>query len=246
MEPNLGGIKIENASKVAVTSRHGNSPTVMFILTDGEVWDDDNMANRIILSPRSLSTSHNTRLEILALGIGSGVSIQMYQDIPRAGNGVWQKTSSSAASGYRLPAEHLLSRTSRFQLATSPVPIRPLRLSTFYGVYPNLPNKFRAVLKVSSTMELHPQKKHPSQKKSPSEVVSTESPQPLSYELTIPIRNVQLKDSEPRLPTLMLKLTASHLMDEHEKSRALLLVPPGARTLRRAAIVRFGAEVSVG
>ncbi|KAK1234895.1 hypothetical protein PQX77_001895 [Marasmius sp. AFHP31] len=85
MEPNLGGTKIENAYKVTIASRHGNSPTAMLILKDGE---DDNIANRIISSVRSLSASHNTRLEIHALGIGSGVSTQMRQDIALAGNGV--------------------------------------------------------------------------------------------------------------------------------------------------------------
>ncbi|KAK1219293.1 hypothetical protein PQX77_017991 [Marasmius sp. AFHP31] len=63
----------------------------MFILTDGEVWDDDDMANRIVSSVRSLPASHNTRLGIHALGIGSGVSTQMYPDIARVGNGIWQK-----------------------------------------------------------------------------------------------------------------------------------------------------------
>ncbi|KAK1219755.1 hypothetical protein PQX77_017511, partial [Marasmius sp. AFHP31] len=59
--------------------------TAMFILTHGDV---DDMANRIIPSAQSLSASHNTRLEIHALGIGSGVSTQIRQDIALAGNGV--------------------------------------------------------------------------------------------------------------------------------------------------------------
>ncbi|KAK1229309.1 hypothetical protein PQX77_007640 [Marasmius sp. AFHP31] len=37
MEANLGGPKIENAFRVAVASRHGNSPTAMLILRDGGV-----------------------------------------------------------------------------------------------------------------------------------------------------------------------------------------------------------------
>ncbi|KAK1229835.1 hypothetical protein PQX77_007091, partial [Marasmius sp. AFHP31] len=41
-----------------------------------------------VSSVQSLSTSHNTRLEIHALGIGSGVSTSICQDIALAGNGV--------------------------------------------------------------------------------------------------------------------------------------------------------------
>ncbi|KAK1220067.1 hypothetical protein PQX77_017183 [Marasmius sp. AFHP31] len=59
--------------------------TAMFTLEDG---DDDNMANKNVTSVQCLSASHNTRLEIHALGIGSGVSTQICQDIALAGNGV--------------------------------------------------------------------------------------------------------------------------------------------------------------
>ncbi|KAJ8079860.1 hypothetical protein PM082_016685 [Marasmius tenuissimus] len=48
---------------------------------------------------------------------------------------------------------------------------------------------------------------------------------PQIHEITVPIRGVQLKDSEPRLPTLIQILAASRLIDEHDKSRAPLPYP---------------------
>ncbi|KAK1217841.1 hypothetical protein PQX77_019496 [Marasmius sp. AFHP31] len=215
-------------------SRHGNSPTAMLILKDGE---DDNIANRIISSVRSLSASHNTRLEIHALGVGSGVIIQMYQDIPRAGNGVWQKTSSSAASGYWLAVEHLLSRTSQSigdpNSSSSAVNFSAVYTRTVHIPPPPSPPPSseqsthagtRMVIFAIITLKNsnHPKRSRP----------LDGSPQPLSYELTVPIRGVQLKDSEPRIPILMHILAAS----QHEKSRAalpspidLVPVPPGVR-----------------
>ncbi|KAK1228266.1 hypothetical protein PQX77_008697, partial [Marasmius sp. AFHP31] len=116
----------------------------------------------------------------------------------------------------------------------------------FYGAYPNrtpppTPRPTSSEQSIHAGTRNRPKRSHP----------LDESPQPLSYELTIPTRGIQLKDPETGLPILIHILAAS----QHGKRRAalpssmeLLPVPPRARTLRRAAIVRFGAgaEVSVG
>ncbi|KAK1234666.1 hypothetical protein PQX77_002127 [Marasmius sp. AFHP31] len=76
-------------------------------LGDGEVWDDDDLANKNVTSVQCLSASHNTRLEIHALGIGSGVSTQIRQDIALAGNGVCLspvEAEDISVSCIRLPA----------------------------------------------------------------------------------------------------------------------------------------------
>ncbi|KAJ8091380.1 hypothetical protein PM082_015098 [Marasmius tenuissimus] len=269
MEANLGGTKIENALKVAIASRHGNSPTAMFILTDGEVWDDDDMANRIVSSVQSLSASHNTRLKIHVLGIGSGVSTQMCQDIARAGNGVCLFAVEAEdifiscirllAAGrtphvkdvsidWGVPSSYLsTSNSSSSSVNFSTTHARTVRIRP-PPVLQQAPNRIEGSIHAGTRIVIFAiitLKKATVPKEVTLRGRLDGSPQP--YEITVPIRGVQLKDSEPRLPTLIHILAASRLIDEHDKSRAplpspidLLPVAPDARQLRRAAIVRLG------
>ncbi|KAK1220944.1 hypothetical protein PQX77_016257 [Marasmius sp. AFHP31] len=201
MEASLGGTKIENPLKVAIVSRHGNSPApmAMFILTDGEASASASPPKCAKTSPSPITAFAHMQLK--------------------------EKTSSSAASGYRLLVERLLSRTSRsieeFHLVISPVPICPLRLPAFLRCIPepyaSAHPQFRAVHPrwnsdgSSPPSSLSKSNRHP----------LNGSPQPLSSELTVPTRGVQLKDSETRIPTLIHNLAAS----QHEKSRAALPSP---------------------
>ncbi|KAK1219296.1 hypothetical protein PQX77_017994, partial [Marasmius sp. AFHP31] len=152
----------------------------------------------------------------------------MYQDIALAGNGV---CLFAAEAEDIFSSLQFSSTVNFFTVHTRIVHIRP-------------PPDLQQAPSSPSTLELgwssprsSPTKKQPSQKKSP-------SPQPLSYKLTVPIRGVQLKDPETRLPTPVHILAASRLVDEHEESRAglpspidLLPVLLGARQLRRAAMI---------
>ncbi|KAK1230739.1 hypothetical protein PQX77_006162 [Marasmius sp. AFHP31] len=166
-----------------------------------------------------------------------------------------QKTSSTAASGYRLLVERLLSRTSRsigeFQQVISPVPLRLLWLSTFLRCIPEPFASPTPSPPTSSEQPIHAgtrmvvfaiitlkkatipraKRSHP----------LDESLQPLLYELTVSIRGVQLKDSETRIPILMHILAAS----QHEKSRAALPSPIGLVPVPPGEIVEESCDREV-
>ncbi|KAL0063254.1 hypothetical protein AAF712_009856 [Marasmius tenuissimus] len=235
MEANLGGTKIENALKVAIAS----------------VWDDDDMANRIVSSASAAASPPKC-----AKTSPEPVTASAYSQSK-------QKTSSSAASDSSQPVEP--PRQRRLHRLGSPIQL-PLHLEFLFFLrqllhHPRSDGTHPTTSSPSTSSEqnrrFHPcwnedrdfRDYNPQESDCTQGSHSPRSPRriPQPYEITVPIRGVQLKDSEPRLPTLIHILAASRLIDEHDKSRAplpspidLLPVAPDARQLRRAAIVRLG------
>ncbi|KAF9258585.1 hypothetical protein L218DRAFT_727505 [Marasmius fiardii PR-910] len=266
MSANYGGTKIQRALEVAINSRHGNAPAAVFVLTDGEVWDDQEMANGIVNSVQSLAATSTARLKVHVLGIGNSVSTQMCQDIARAGNGVCLfavEAKDIVGSCIRLlnagrtphvrdvsidwgvPREYLnkavsssvnFSSTSNRTIRIKPPPVLQQAPTRIEGsIHAGTRMVIFAILTLRKVVV--------------PKVVTLRgqldgSTQP--FEITIPIRGVQLKDSEPALPMIHV-LAASRLIDEHDKNRAVLPspvdlnpIPPSEIQLRKAAIVMLG------
>ncbi|KAL0581376.1 hypothetical protein V5O48_000640 [Marasmius crinis-equi] len=272
MKADFGGTKIQNALEVAIASRRGSTPTAMFILTDGEVWDDAEMADRIVSSVQSLSTPTNAQLKINVLGIGSGVSTQMCQDIARAGNGVclfaieaedifvscirllgagrtphvkdvsidWGVSTAYLASAVSSSVNFSSHQTRTVRIRPPPLLQQaPTRIEG--SIHAGTRMVIFAILSLKKATV-------------PKEVTLRGRLDGLTqpFEITIPIRGVQLKDADTRLPTLIHVLAASRLIDEHDKNRAplpspvdTLPIPPAERQLRKAAIVQLGETYQI-
>ncbi|KAG7090790.1 hypothetical protein E1B28_009874 [Marasmius oreades] len=264
MSANYGGTKIQNALEAAINSRHGTAPAAVFVLTDGEVWDDQEMANSIVTSVQSLAAPSSLKVHVL--GIGNSVSTQMCQDIARAGNGVCL---------FATEAEDIVGSCIRLLTAGRTPHVRDVSID--WGVPREYLDKAASsTVNFSSishrTIRIKPP---PALQQAPTQIEgsihagtrmvifailtlrNTTVPKEVSlrgrldgstrpFELVIPIRGVQLRDSEPGLPMIHV-LAASRLIDEHDKNRAPLPLPvdlnpmpPDQRQLRKAAIVRLG------
>ncbi|THH32860.1 hypothetical protein EUX98_g1355 [Antrodiella citrinella] len=81
-----GGTRIREALEYAVRSRRRSVPTVMFVLTDGEVFEDLDESIQIVSSAVK-QASDTASLRIFTLGIGETASSAACENIARAGNG---------------------------------------------------------------------------------------------------------------------------------------------------------------
>ncbi|KAI8808465.1 hypothetical protein BJ742DRAFT_808698 [Cladochytrium replicatum] len=89
MDANLGGTDIHLALTSAFTGRRKDMPSQIIILTDGEVWNVDQIVSLISKEVESGKESGNFA-RLFALGIGDQVSTALVSSMARAGEGYSQ------------------------------------------------------------------------------------------------------------------------------------------------------------
>ena len=82
----LGGTETFNAMRSAVESRFGDLPLDIMLLTDGQIWNQQQLFDYL----NQQVTSKNAGLRVFTLGIGDGISHSLVEGIARAGNGFAQ------------------------------------------------------------------------------------------------------------------------------------------------------------
>ncbi|CAG8620684.1 8633_t:CDS:10, partial [Ambispora gerdemannii] len=86
MEADYGGTEIKNVLEWVVKTARSDMPTSVFLLTDGEVWNVDELVQLI----QKAANSPTKDFRLFSLGIGSSVSHHLVESIARAGKGYAQ------------------------------------------------------------------------------------------------------------------------------------------------------------
>ncbi|RIA99005.1 hypothetical protein C1645_557241 [Glomus cerebriforme] len=86
MDSNYGGTEIFNALKWAFENSRDDMPTSIFLITDGEVYNVDQIAELV----RNNEEKKNGDLRLFSLGIGNDVSHHLVESVARVGNGYAQ------------------------------------------------------------------------------------------------------------------------------------------------------------
>ncbi|KAF5660166.1 hypothetical protein FHETE_9140 [Fusarium heterosporum] len=85
-ESNYGGTEIYQPFEATFKNRYRDMNLEVFLLTDGEIWDQDRLFNLI---NTEVAESKGTA-RVFSLGIGAGASTSLIEGIARAGNGFAQ------------------------------------------------------------------------------------------------------------------------------------------------------------
>jgi von Willebrand factor type A domain len=104
MEANYGGTEIRSALEYTLKSKTNQQvngkpiPVAVFVLTDGETEDINNI---VPIVSRAVATAEreNGLLRVFSLGIGEGVSTSVCEGIARAGKGIAAYFSVSVPLG---------------------------------------------------------------------------------------------------------------------------------------------------
>ncbi|GAA5854613.1 hypothetical protein JCM8547_004908 [Rhodosporidiobolus lusitaniae] len=88
LEANHGGTEMRNALQGTFDLRKKDRPTSVFILTDGDAWDLENV-NNVVKTAVAWSTP-SAPLRVFVLGIGNSASTAMCEGIARHGSGIAQ------------------------------------------------------------------------------------------------------------------------------------------------------------
>ncbi|CAG8509420.1 6984_t:CDS:10 [Ambispora leptoticha] len=86
MDADYGGTEIKNVLEWVVKTARSDMPTSVFLLTDGEVWNVEEIVQLI----RKTASDPKKSFRLFSLGIGSSVSHHLVESIARAGNGYAQ------------------------------------------------------------------------------------------------------------------------------------------------------------
>jgi len=86
MTSNYGGTEIYNALKWAFENSRNDIPLSVFLLTDGEVWNVDQVAELV----RQNEERRGNDLRLFSLGIGDSVSHNLVESVARSGKGYAQ------------------------------------------------------------------------------------------------------------------------------------------------------------
>ncbi|KAJ7151532.1 von Willebrand domain-containing protein [Mycena filopes] len=267
MAADHGGTEIRSALDAVFGSRSTFVSTAVFVLTDGEVTDID---GTVACIQAAVANSHaagpQAHLRVFCLGIGDGVSTAMCQGIARAGNGValfavhTESILGKCARLFRagrtpfvenvsidwgIPDENLTlpSPTVNFASSSSPqrVRLRPApatQQSPAYisDIHAGTRMNVYAILTLRKTMV-------------PKEVTlrGQLDGDGDSFELTVPIRGIQLADSERGLPLVHTLAAWRLIQDHHERSAPLGLAVGDAsdEDIRKASIIRLGERYQV-
>ncbi|KAK7029653.1 hypothetical protein VNI00_014351 [Paramarasmius palmivorus] len=269
MAANYGGTKILAALDGAIRSRRGTVPTAIFVLTDGQVWDDQAMADNIVAAVATISANTpGAQLRIHVLGIGDGVSTEMCQEIAAAGNGECRFATTAediviqcvhllragrspfvknVTIDWGVSQDYLAANSTSVNFSTSSPQTIHIRPSPVLQQAPTTITKLHAGARmvVFAILTLK-------RMAVPKEVTlrGRLEGSNLPFSIEVPIRGVQLKDSEPGLPMIHV-LAAWRLIAEHERGLAPLPIPvdltstPNPEELRKAAIIRLGERYQV-
>ncbi|CAG8529990.1 13054_t:CDS:2 [Ambispora leptoticha] len=86
MQANYGGTEIKNVLEWVIGHARSDMPTSVFLLTDGEVWNVDEIIQLI----QKAANNPKKNFRLFSLGIGSSVSHHLVESIARAGKGYSQ------------------------------------------------------------------------------------------------------------------------------------------------------------
>ncbi|GLB36532.1 putative vault protein inter-alpha-trypsin domain [Lyophyllum shimeji] len=253
------GTEIGNALRYVLGSRSQEMPTAIFLLTDGEAHGDE--AKLVVEDAVKRSAAH-APLRVFTLGIGSGVSTATCDGIARAGNGValyaidaesiLGKCARLFTAGrtpfvrnvtvdWGLSSEHLRTPTVNFlsqTLSSRTVAITPP------PVIQQVPTRIQDV-HAGTRMNIYviitlKRNRVPKEVVLRGELDGGGGP----FELTVPIRGVQLAGTDQGLP-LIHTIAAWGLIQDHEERRAPLpsaILPASDEDIRKAVIVRLGEK----
>ncbi|KAJ7356809.1 von Willebrand factor type A domain-containing protein [Mycena albidolilacea] len=267
MSADYGGTEIRGALNAVFKSRNIAAPTAVFVLTDGEVTNIDHTTSDISTAVRnSHARGPHCRLRVFCLGIGDGVSSAMCEGIARAGEGecifavhtesillkcvrLFRAGRTPFVEGvsidWGIPDENFSVRSQSVNFSTpsnprtvrlqpapaiqqSPADVSNIHASTRMNIYAILTLRKTTVPK-EVTLRGHLEGGGP------------------SFELTVPIRSIQLTDSEPGLP-MVHSLAAWRLIQDHQEETASLALAVGDASedeIRKASIVRLGERYQV-
>ncbi|KAJ6604133.1 hypothetical protein DFH09DRAFT_1353967 [Mycena vulgaris] len=264
MSADYGGTEIRSALKAVFASRNIANSTAVFVLTDGDVTDHDGTISDIKAAVHAAGT--RSRLRVFCLGIGDGVSSAMCEGIARAGNGVClfavhtESILGKCANLFRagrtpfvenvtidwgIPDENfsLRSPTVNFSTPSSshnvrlrPAPVVQQSPAFIKDIHAGRRLNVYAILTLRKTMV-------------PKEVTLRGQLDGggESFELTVPIRGIQLTDSEPGLP-LVHTIAAWRLIQDHQERTAPLALAvddTSEADIRKASIIRLGERYQV-
>ncbi|KAJ7071390.1 von Willebrand factor type A domain-containing protein [Mycena amicta] len=265
MDANYGGTEIKKALEAVFASRNTSSSTAVFVLTDGDVTEQDSVIASIQHAvQQSRVAGPRCRLRVFCLGIGDGVSTAMCEGIARAGDGVCLfavhtesivgKCAALFHAGRKnfvhnvrvdwgVPDENLSLRSSvNFSTPrSSPSKVR-LRPAPSVQQTPARIADLHAGTRINIYAILTLRKTVV-----PKEVIITgDLDGGGEFKLVVPVRGIQL---DSRLP-LVHTLAAWRLIQDHQERTqplAAVLVPPDASEdeIRKASIVRLGERYQV-
>ncbi|GBB97529.1 hypothetical protein RclHR1_00300008 [Rhizophagus clarus] len=86
MTSNYGGTEVYNALKWAFENSRDDMPTTVFLITDGEVWNVDQIVELVRINEER----KNGDLRLFSLGIGDAVSHHLVESVARTGKGYAQ------------------------------------------------------------------------------------------------------------------------------------------------------------
>ncbi|KAG6866252.1 hypothetical protein C0991_006839 [Blastosporella zonata] len=257
-----GGTEMGKALKHVLQARNQNIPTAVFVLTDGEVFDNDLNDPIGVVRDAVGRASKNAALRVFTLGIGSEVSTAICEGISLAGNGVHLyaieaesilgKCARLLRAGrtpimnevvidWGLSSEHLGSQAgvafsnqtlSPRTIATLPPPTIQQAPTQVHSLHAGTQMVAFAIIQLKKASV-------------PSKVVVRGTfDNGGDFELPIPIGTVYLDGANRGLP-LIHTLAAWRLIQEHEGKRANLptsIMPASEDDIRRAVIVNLGEK----
>ncbi|KAI5481409.1 hypothetical protein MNV49_004165 [Pseudohyphozyma bogoriensis] len=117
MHADFGGTEIRNALEYVFKTRNKERPTSVFVLTDGDAWQLDEVLETVKISVAS--ASKEAYLRVFSLGIGNSASTAMVEGIARVGNG---------SSSFVNDSESFTGKTSRLLKAARSPLVRNIRV----------------------------------------------------------------------------------------------------------------------
>lgn len=91
MDANMGGTELGGALQAVLQSRRSAcSSTQIFVLTDGEITNVEQVTSMVDLAVKQAASNNSKYLRVFTLGVGNAVSHHLVEGLARAGNGFAQ------------------------------------------------------------------------------------------------------------------------------------------------------------
>ncbi|KAJ3207550.1 hypothetical protein HDU67_007387 [Dinochytrium kinnereticum] len=90
LQADLGGTEIQSVLEYAMNTRRKDMPTQVFVLTDGEVWNVEELLESLRRRVEESEKTPEAFARVFALGIGNDVSHHLVEGISRVGGGFAQ------------------------------------------------------------------------------------------------------------------------------------------------------------
>ncbi|KAG0620685.1 hypothetical protein M758_4G235100 [Ceratodon purpureus] len=89
LQADMGGTEMTGAFQEAFQRRRRDVPTQIFLLTDGEIWDVDNLV-QVVREAVEEGEKSDSFVRVFSLGVGASVSHHLIESVARAGSGYAQ------------------------------------------------------------------------------------------------------------------------------------------------------------